>query len=47
MAIPQTQTVAWLEKPKPGATLDIRHDFPVPAPGVGEVLIKLEYTGFW
>ncbi|KAL1962446.1 hypothetical protein VTN77DRAFT_9647 [Rasamsonia byssochlamydoides] len=46
MAIPKTQTVAWLKKHKPGATLEIRHDVPVPTPGAGEVLIKLEYTGF-
>jgi propanol-preferring alcohol dehydrogenase len=47
MAISTTQTAAWLEKPQSGALLDIRHDVPVPSPGDGEVLIKMEYTGFW
>jgi hypothetical protein len=47
MTIPQTQTVAWLEKPHPEAQLEIRHDLAVPEPAANEVLIKVEYTGFW
>lgn len=46
-AIPQTQTVAWVDTPQAGAQLRIRHDVPVPSIGQGEVLVKLEYTGFW
>ncbi|KAL1996105.1 hypothetical protein VTN49DRAFT_428 [Thermomyces lanuginosus] len=44
--IPQTQTVAWVDTPQPGAQLRIRDDVPVPSIGEGEVLVKLEYTGF-
>ena len=46
-SIPKLQTAAWLEKPQPGARFQIRNDIEVPTPGDGEVLIKLEYTGFW
>jgi propanol-preferring alcohol dehydrogenase len=42
----KTQTVAWLEEPKPGARLTLRHDVDIPSPSKGEVLVKLEYTGF-
>jgi propanol-preferring alcohol dehydrogenase len=42
-----TQIAAWLEKPQHGARLLIRSDIEVPSPGEGEVLVKLEYTGFW
>ncbi|KIW65754.1 hypothetical protein PV04_07982 [Phialophora macrospora] len=45
-SIPTTQTAAWLEKPQPGARFQIRNDIEVPTPGDGDVLIKLEYTGF-
>ncbi|OAP63486.1 hypothetical protein AYL99_02713 [Fonsecaea erecta] len=44
--IPKTQIAAWLEKPQPGAQLQIRNDIEVPSPKEGEVLVKLEYTGF-
>ena len=43
----ETQTAAWLEAPKPGARLVIRHDVEIPTPSDGEILVKLEYTGFW
>ncbi|CAK41953.1 uncharacterized protein An14g02160 [Aspergillus niger] len=45
-SIPTHQTAACIDNPSPGATLTIRHDIPVPTPGAGEVLVKLEYTGF-
>jgi propanol-preferring alcohol dehydrogenase len=43
----KTQTAAWLDAPKHGATLRIRHDIPIPEPTEGQVLVKLEVTGFW
>ncbi|PYI20504.1 hypothetical protein BO99DRAFT_421639 [Aspergillus violaceofuscus CBS 115571] len=42
----RTQTAAWIENPRPHAQLELRHDVPVPEPGGGEVLVKLECTGF-
>ncbi|KIV85747.1 hypothetical protein PV11_01409 [Exophiala sideris] len=42
----ETQIAAWLEAPKPGARLVIRKDIEIPTPSDGEVLVKLEYTGF-
>ncbi|KAJ9615638.1 hypothetical protein H2200_001713 [Cladophialophora chaetospira] len=45
-SIPNTQTAAWLETPQPGARFQIRSDIDVPIPRDGEVLIKLDYTGF-
>ncbi|KAI2825025.1 hypothetical protein CBS147343_9883 [Aspergillus niger] len=45
-SIPTRQTAACIDNPSPGATLTLRHDIPVPTPGAGEVLVKLEYTGF-
>lgn len=47
MQIPKYQTAACIDNPHPTAKLDIRHDVPVPEPGAGEVLVKLEWTGFW
>ena len=47
MEIPKYQTAACIDHPRPGAQLEIRHDVPVPEPGSGEVLIKMEWTGFW
>ena len=41
------QMGAWLERPGPEAQVKIRSDLPIPEPGVGEVLIKLECTGVW
>ncbi|OJJ88667.1 zinc-dependent alcohol dehydrogenase [Aspergillus glaucus CBS 516.65] len=46
MEIPKYQTAACIDKPRPGAQLEIRHDVPVPEPGFGEVLVKMEWTGF-
>ena len=43
---PKTQIGAWLEKPQPGARLVIRKDLEIPSPHEGEVLVKLDYTGF-
>jgi len=42
----QTQIGAWINTPKPGVTLQIRNDLPIPKPGPGEILIKLLVTGF-
>jgi len=42
----KTQIAAWLEKPEHGARLKIRNDIEVPVPGDGELLVKLDYTGF-
>ncbi|KAB8258013.1 hypothetical protein BDV32DRAFT_151826 [Aspergillus pseudonomiae] len=46
-AIPETQTAAVL--PPSGATADallqIKTDHPVPSPGEGEILVKIEYSG--
>lgn len=41
-----TQTAAWLEQPRHGATLTLRNDIPIPEPSGGEVLVKLECSGF-
>lgn len=41
-----TQIAAWLAKPGHGARLKIRDDIEIPVPGEGELLVKLEYTGF-
>lgn len=43
---PPLQIAAWLSQPHQGAALVLRHDIPVPEPGDGEVLIKLEFSGF-
>lgn len=45
--IPKSQTAAWLEKPQPGAQFQIRNDIEVPVLGDGDVLVKLDCTGFW
>src|SRR5262249_25855937 len=44
---PTTQVAAWLEKPQHGARLVIRKDIEIPSPGDGEVLVKLDFTGFF
>ena len=41
------QIGAWLEKPGPGAKVEIRSDLPIPDPGKGEVLVELECSGVW
>ncbi|KAF7592138.1 hypothetical protein BBP40_000625 [Aspergillus hancockii] len=46
MSLPKYQTAACIDKPRPGARLDLRHDIPVPVPKAREVLVKLEWTGF-
>lgn len=47
MAIPQTQIAAILPQlgPSADAQVQIINTHPVPAPGEGDVLIKLEYSG--
>lgn len=47
MQIPKYQTAACIDNPHLTAKLDIRHDVPVPEPRAGQVLVKLEWTGFW
>jgi hypothetical protein len=44
---PILQTGAWLDSPKPNATLKIRKDLPIASPGPKEVLVKLICTGVW
>jgi propanol-preferring alcohol dehydrogenase len=39
------QTAAWLDTPGPNAKLYVKHDVPIPTPGPGEVLVKLECSG--
>jgi propanol-preferring alcohol dehydrogenase len=45
MAITKVQTAAWIDKPGPDTKPYLKHDIPVPTPGSGEVLVKVEYTG--
>lgn len=48
MAVPQRlQTGAWIDQPGPETRISIRHDLPIPVPGPGEVLVKLECSGVW
>ncbi|KAL7916992.1 chaperonin 10-like protein [Trichoderma austrokoningii] len=46
MLLTNTQTAAWLDHPHHGATLTLRNDIPIPKPSEGEVLVKLECSGF-
>jgi propanol-preferring alcohol dehydrogenase len=46
MAKTQMQTGAWIDTPGPDRTFMIRNDLAIPKPRQGEVLIKLEVTGF-
>lgn len=46
MLLTNTQTVAWLDHPHHGATLTLRNDIPIPEPSEGEILVKLECSGF-
>lgn len=39
------QTAAWVDKPGPNTKPYLKHDIPVPTPGPGQVLVRLEYTG--
>lgn len=43
----ETQIGAWVETPGPDARIQIRNDLPIPSPGPGEVLVKLQFTGVW
>ncbi|KAH8810966.1 alcohol dehydrogenase [Xylogone sp. PMI_703] len=45
MAIPNQQSGAWVENPGPNAKITFRNDLSVPAPGEGQVLVKVECTG--
>lgn len=48
MAFPQRrQTGAWVDQLGPEARVVLRHDLPIPVPGPGEVLVKLECSGVW
>lgn len=44
-AIPKFQTAAWIDAPGPNAKPYLKHDIPIPIPGNGELLVKLECTG--
>ncbi|KKO97348.1 hypothetical protein THAR02_10553 [Trichoderma harzianum] len=46
MLLTNTQTAAWLDHPHHGATLTLRNDILIPEPSEGEVLVKLECSGF-
>lgn len=46
MLLTNTQTAAWLDHPHLGATLTLRNDILIPEPSEGEVLVKLECSGF-
>jgi hypothetical protein len=46
MLLTDTQTAAWLDHPHHGASLTLRNDIPIPEPSEGEVLVKLECSGF-
>ncbi|KAL6832003.1 GroES-like protein [Trichoderma camerunense] len=46
MLLTNTQTAAWLDHPHHGATLTLRNDILIPEPLEGEVLVKLECSGF-
>lgn len=39
------QTAAWIDAPGPDAKPYLRQDVSIPTPGVGQVLVKLEYSG--
>ena len=45
--MPTTQIAALVENPGPNAQIRIYDDCPIPEPGPGEVLVKLEVTGLW
>jgi propanol-preferring alcohol dehydrogenase len=46
MATPQTQTAAVIASTAPvSAKVEIRSNYPVPIPGNGEILVKLEFSG--
>lgn len=45
MATPKVQTAAWVDNPGPDCKPYLKHDIPVPTPGHGEILVKLDYTG--
>ncbi|RFU25928.1 hypothetical protein B7463_g10418, partial [Scytalidium lignicola] len=39
------QTAAWIDAPGPETKPYLKHDIPIPAPGPGQVLVKLECSG--
>jgi alcohol dehydrogenase, propanol-preferring len=43
LSIPQTQTAALVREL--GGKVEFKPDYPVPKPGVNEVLVKVPYTG--
>lgn len=44
-AISASQTAAWIDKPGPNTQPYLQHNLPIPLPGDGQVLVKIEYTG--
>ncbi|KAF1962088.1 alcohol dehydrogenase-like protein [Byssothecium circinans] len=45
MALPSSQTVAWITNPGPNGTLDIVSGKPIHQPGEHEILVKLQCSG--
>lgn len=45
--LPRTQTAAVVQNPGDNHTIVLQNDIPVPEPGPGEILIKLQCTGLW
>lgn len=43
--LPRHQTAAYLPRPGPGATCEIRHDIPIPVPSPDQILVKLTHSG--
>ncbi|KAH8812274.1 Zn-dependent alcohol dehydrogenase [Xylogone sp. PMI_703] len=39
------QTAAWIDRPGPETKPYLKHDIPIPSPGPGQVLVKLEFSG--
>jgi propanol-preferring alcohol dehydrogenase len=44
-SIPNCQTAAWIDTPGPKTRPYLKHDIPIPAPGPGDLLIKLSHSG--
>lgn len=45
--LPRIQQAFIVQNPGPNHTIVLRDDVPVPEPGPGEILLKLECTGLW
>jgi propanol-preferring alcohol dehydrogenase len=45
--LPHVQKAFVVQNPGPNHTIVLRDDVPIPEPGPGEILLKLECTGLW